>query len=118
VPAREVENESDEPLNSHLHLIRDWEARAAEVRFHAEQLASLSKCSLRQLERFFREKYRMSPQKWLDREQMRIAKGLLLEGMRVQDVADKVGFNHQSHFSRKFRQHFRLSPREFQTKGE
>jgi len=93
-----------------LQRIEDWEPRAREAQHHAAQLARLCKCSLRKLERFFQERFRLCPRQWLIGTRIRHAVELLQQGRPIKDVALEVGFKFPSGLCRFFRKTTGLPP--------
>ena len=52
-------------MNSHLDRIDDWPSLARAAHYRSEELASLADFSLRQLERYFAERFGKPPRAWL-----------------------------------------------------
>jgi hypothetical protein len=52
-------------MNGRLSRVTDWEHLARESGFHPARMASLCSVSQRQFQRFFKEKFRTSPRRWL-----------------------------------------------------
>jgi len=52
--------------------------------------------------------------RWFQRERIRAARRLLLDGRSVADAGDELGFANPFHFSRVFRRFEGVSPRLFQ----
>jgi AraC-like DNA-binding protein len=78
------------------------------------QLARLAHMSVRTFERRFRNSFRLTPQKYLRRLQLRMAsRALVYTGQTLVEVAIGCGFADQSHFTREFRRHFGRTPREY-----
>jgi AraC-like DNA-binding protein len=80
-------------------------------------LASLAKHAGMSISRFscvFREAFGTSPLEYVTDQRMREARRLLREpGRCVSEVAYAVGFQDSNYFSRAFKQHHGMSPREF-----
>jgi AraC family transcriptional regulator len=89
------------------------ETLAEAAQFSARKLAGLCNCSLRQLERNFRQGLGCSPQAWLNERKMRLAQQLLLAGEPVKKVAFDLGFKHVSHFCMWFKTVNRMTPKAF-----
>lgn len=59
-----------------------------------------------------------SPLQYLKATRLSRAKGLLLEGsVGVAEAAHRVGYENAAHFSREFKKHFHVSPKEAQSSG-
>jgi AraC-like DNA-binding protein len=79
-----------------------------------KQLAHVASLSPRQLSELFRRLLGMTPQQYLIEKRMQQAWQLLEAGhLRIQQVADRVGYSSLAAFSDRFRRHFGHSPRYF-----
>lgn len=79
-----------------------------------QQLASISKMSLRSFERQFLASFHLTPQKYLRKLRLRIASRALINANEsLSEVALNCGFADQSHFTREFRRQFGRTPREY-----
>ena len=76
------------------------------------QLAGVSDAYLR---RIFKKQYGISPAAYVIRERVRLSKDFLLriEGIRISEVSEKVGYRDPLYFSRLFKKHTGLSPSEY-----
>jgi len=101
------------------HLNRDMEditesvSLARKAGYRSRKLARLCQVSPRQLERYFRARYKRSPQEWLDEVRLHEAPDMLRKRKQVKEVAFELGFVHPSHFIRKFKQIYRCTPLKF-----
>lgn len=78
------------------------------------QLAGIANLSSRQLSELFRSQLGMTPQQYLIEKRMQSAWQLLEAGhLKVQRVADRVGYSSLAAFSDRFRKHFGYSPRNY-----
>ncbi len=98
---------------SHLDRFGDWTPLARAARYRSHGLASLCSVNLRQLERFFAQRFGESPRVWLDHQRMLKAAELLLRGDYVKTVAFDLHFKDAPHFCRRFKRHYGLSPLAF-----
>jgi transcriptional regulator GlxA family with amidase domain len=96
-----------------MTLEERWEHLAEAAGFEANKLAKLCGVSPRQLRRVFQRCLGRSPQAWLDEMRVWAAQDLLLAGQPVKDVAWELGFKQSSHFCRKFKERFNLTPTAF-----
>lgn len=83
---------------------RDWAELAAEAHYDAVSLARLCRVSRSTLERIFRQELQTTPQCWLEVMRDVAAVRMIDCGKRKKDIAELLGYNHQSHLSRKLRQ--------------
>ena len=97
--------------------VERWLALARKCHYNAKRLAEAEGVSIRQLERDFRLKLGLSPQRWLDLEKLTIAKELLLAGNAVKRVAIELDYKRPSHFCRHFKMLMGLTPVEFVLKS-
>ncbi len=80
----------------------------------AENLAELAGVSLRTLQRLFRDRFGTSPMSWLMEARLQEAARLIRAGDDpVTKIAYRVGFKDPSHFTRRFKSKFGVSPNEF-----
>jgi AraC-like DNA-binding protein len=80
----------------------------------ADDLASIAGVSLRTLQRLFRERFDTSPMTWLMEARLSEAARLIRAGDDpVTKIAYRVGFKDPSHFTRRFRGRFGVSPNEY-----
>jgi len=79
-----------------------------------QQLASVSKMSLRAFERQFLASFNLTPQKYLRKLRLRIAsRALIYTNESLSELALDCGFADQSHFTREFRRQFGRTPRDY-----
>jgi len=79
-----------------------------------QQLARVSKMSLRAFERQFLASFHLTPQKYLRKLRLRIAsRALIYTKESLSEVAMNCGFADQSHFTREFRRQFGRTPRDY-----
>ena len=56
----------------------------------------------------------MTPNEWIKITRLRKAAELILQGdLKIYEIAEAVGFNSQSYFSRTFAKHFHMSPTQY-----
>lgn len=101
-------------------LVSGFEPALAYMRDHYQrvitnqQLASVSKMSLRAFERQFLASFHLTPHKYLRKLRLRIAsRALIYTNESLSEVALSCGFADQSHFTREFRRQFGRPPREY-----
>ena len=79
-----------------------------------QQLAAVSKMSLRAFERRFLASFHLTPQKYLRKLRLRIAsRALIYTNESLSELALSCGFADQSHFTREFHRQFGHTPREY-----
>ncbi|MCF7853752.1 MAG: AraC family transcriptional regulator [Candidatus Pacebacteria bacterium] len=81
------------------------------------ELARACRVSVSTLAHAFKAETGYSVHAYILRQRVQKAKGLLLAGLRVGEASDRLGFSNPFHFSRVFRQHEGLSPRQFKQMG-
>jgi len=105
----------DDPIE---RLKQDLPARLRED-LTAESLAGIAGVSLRTLQRIFRERFDTSPMSWLMEARLLEAARLIRAGDDpVTKIAYRVGFKDPSHFTRRFKSRFGVSPNEYRRGGE
>jgi AraC-like DNA-binding protein len=78
------------------------------------ELARRAHMSVRAFERRFLAQFHVSPQKYLRKLRLRLAsRELVYTEARMAEVALRCGFADQSHFTREFRRHYGVTPREY-----
>ena len=78
------------------------------------QLARLAALSYCQLFRLFKSELGVSPQQYIERQRIELAKRLLaLNRLSVKEVAAQAGFVNQLYFSRRFQKATGLSPSQY-----
>jgi AraC-like DNA-binding protein len=115
LPAGEMPPSGDDPIE---RLKRNLPARLRED-LTAESLAEIAGVSLRTLQRIFRERFDTSPMSWLMEARLLEAARLIRAGDDpVTKIAYRVGFKDPSHFTRRFKSRFGVSPNEYRRAGE
>lgn len=77
-----------------------------------DQLAKASGVSQTHLIRLFRNHFQQTPIEWLWQLRLRHGKSLLEQsGLKIEEIAYRCGFQNPYHFSRRFKNEFRHSPR-------
>jgi AraC-like DNA-binding protein len=79
-------------------------------------IAGLCSISLRQLERFFVERFNRTPTSWAREVRCRLARKLVQEGWRGKEIANTLHYANESHLCREFKRAFGLPPRSFAVK--
>ena len=81
-----------------------------------QQLAAVSRMSLRAFEREFLSHFHLTPQRYLRKLRLRVAaRALVYTETPLVELALQCGFGDQSHFTRLFRQSFGRTPRAYRT---
>ena len=100
-------------------IMRSVNAHMSEADFNVDSLAVDVGISRAQLHRKMKEITGISSGKFLRNLRMEQAARLLREGrINVSQVADRVGYNDQAHFSTAFKAHYSMSPSEYAEKNK
>ena len=95
-------------------IMRSVNAHMSDSEYNVDMLASDVGLSRAQLHRKMKEMTGIATGKFLRNLRMEQAARLLREGkVNISQVADKVGYIDQAHFSSAFKNHFGMSPSEF-----
>ncbi|HWY74051.1 MAG TPA: helix-turn-helix domain-containing protein, partial [Verrucomicrobiae bacterium] len=86
---------------------------AALCGYSARQLAKLAQASRAHLGRCSQDLFGKSPQKLYDELRMRAAPEVLGRELSVKLAAGKLGFTQHSHFTREFKEFYRITPSKF-----
>ena len=97
-----------------LRRIREYIEGNIDQRISVELLAGLANLSVCYFVRAFKQSMGTTPHDYLIRQRVERTKHLLSGGdMPLSEIALAAGFADQSHFSRRFRQHVGMSPRDY-----
>ncbi|MCG8453105.1 MAG: AraC family transcriptional regulator, partial [Spirochaetales bacterium] len=103
------EDSHDERISRAISLIRNRFAADLSV----DDLADEAGMSPSVFHRAFKGITGSSPHQYLKTTRLHRAKGLIIgEGLPVNEAARLVGYENPAHFSREFKRHFRVSPRD------
>jgi transcriptional regulator GlxA family with amidase domain len=100
-------------MNGQLVHIQDWEGLAREARFRPADMAALCPTSLRQLERFFENRFQQTPSEWTRELRCRLARQLISQGWSNKAVAEELGFVDPAHLCHEFKRILGVPPRNF-----
>lgn len=102
-------------MNSRLDAITDWAARAQRANFHVATLAGQCEITERQLRRYFRMKFGMSPNLWLTDARLELIPPLIQRGQTIKEIAAQTGFSQQGNLTRRFKQEYHITPSSLRT---
>jgi AraC-like DNA-binding protein len=97
-------------MNTKLHWVKDWSERAQAVNYRVGELASQCGTSTSRLEKFFLQKFGMTPHELLRKSRLRRALRELVKGKAAKEAAYKAGYKQPSHFSREFKRVYGVPP--------
>ena len=100
-------------MNPRLLRITDWENLARQADFEPGKMADLCPVSIRQLERFFAERFHQTPREWAKALQCRLARGLIACGYSTKAAASELRFADESHFCHEFKRLYGVCPQTF-----
>ena len=106
-------NSNATTMSSRLDKVKEWSHLAKESRYCALSLATVTGVSSRQLRRYFADKHKTTPHKWLHELCMRRAVELLCEGELVRVVAEVLRYKDVAYFTQDFTAHFGICPSKF-----
>jgi AraC-like DNA-binding protein len=81
--------------------------------YDERKLAAQRQITLRQLQRQFHRELGRTPEAWLIELRMLDARQLLLEARQIKEVPFRLGVKHGSHFFRKFKETYGMTPLQF-----
>jgi AraC-like DNA-binding protein len=97
-------------MNSRLNDVRDWAELAHNANYGVHEIADRCEVSVRQLERFFRERTGESPHVWVNKVRQERAIAMLKDGFMVKEAAVNLGYKSVAHFSREFKRFHGFPP--------
>ncbi len=97
-------------MSSRLDRVKDWAAVATGCGYQVHEVARRVGCSERQVERYFRKRFGVSPKGWMDSMRMGIATERILQGEMVKVVASELHFKQRPSFSKFFKRHEGAAP--------
>lgn len=104
-------------MRSRLNRIQDWVVLVKRAEYEPRRLAQLCEISLRQLERFTRDRFGQTLKHWVRSLRLTEAEVLLRNGTSAKSTAIELGYKQLSHFSRDFKKHAGLAPAAFATEA-
>ena len=82
--------------------------------YYAPEVAVKLNMSVSKLNRLFRQLYASSLHSYVEEQRLEYAAGLLMSGdYTVTEAAIQAGYYHMSHFSKKFKERFGITPKKF-----
>ena len=104
-------------MSIRLNQVQNCRELAEQACWSDAQLAKKCGVTVRTPERHFLSQTRKSPKAWLGEERLRRAAELLQDDSSVKEVANRLGFTHQHHFSREFKRHQGYPPSQTTSSG-
>lgn len=100
-------------MSTRLEQITAWDAMAKKAGYRVEVLASTLGISRQALRKHTLQRVGVPTKAWLADLKMREARQLLKGYNRIKEIAQQVGFEHATHFSRAFRSVHGTNPKAF-----
>ena len=100
-------------MSSRLDRIRDWAELAAQAGYRPMIMAALAPASLRQLERYFVERFGKTPRDWARQLQCQRARELIERGYSNKATVAALRFTNEAEFCRVFKKVAGFSPQHF-----
>lgn len=105
-------------MHSQLDRVQNWPERARSSGYSASALAQNCRISVRQLERYFFDHFRRSPQQWLGELRLSRARELLRDGSTVKETAALLEYKNPTHFSHDFKKHYGMAPARYSSRNQ
>jgi AraC-like DNA-binding protein len=102
--------------NSRLDCIGEWESLAERAGYSPAGLAKICGVSQRHLRRWFQLRKGICPARWLAEQRLARGAASLQQGMLVKEASEQAGFKDPAHFTRKFIQHYGVSPSAYRSR--
>jgi len=93
-------------LNSNPNLLEI----AQQATWSVEEMAKLCKVSQDTLRRHIIQREGKTPEKWLAEQRFHLAIQQLRKGTSIKEIADSLGYQYQSNFTRKFKEFWDVCP--------
>src|SRR6185369_2762584 len=90
-------------MSSRLDRIGDWTELAKDAGYRPATMAALAPTSLRQLERYFVEKFGKTPREWARELQCQRARELIERGYSNKATVSALKFTNEAEFCRVFK---------------
>src|SRR5215831_11674253 len=102
-----------ESMSGKLSKVENWATLARGAGYRPSMMAALCAVSLRQLERFFVDRFGASPGKWTRELRIQAARDRISAGLSNKEVVDELRFANPSHLCHEFKRAFGVSPQSF-----
>jgi AraC family transcriptional regulator len=97
-----------------LRAVLDYVEDCPHQLLSLSELASVAGISRFHFSRPFRESMGISPIKYVERSRLEAARRMIVSGRQtLSQIAIATGFADQSHFTRRFKRHFAMTPAQF-----
>ena len=106
-------NKQDQLFIEELNKRIDANLADGAVDFSIDSLAQELGMSRSVLYRRIKGAFNLAPNEYLKSYKLKYAADLLLQGMRINEVADQLGFSSSSYFAKCFKEQFEMTPKEF-----
>lgn len=104
----------DEYPADFANILRYVKTHLADRSLNREQLAADAGISIRNLSRLFQKYMKMSISQYIMESRLKLAANMiLLPNLRINEIADKCGFGSAIYLTRIFKEHYKMTPREY-----
>ena len=114
IVTRKDNQKYESPHSAMIKYLRDYIEKSISENIRPENLAQHAKCSLRQLQRIFKEELNSNPGNFIVLIKLEKAAEMLLKGNKnITEIAFELGFASSSYFTQVFKKYFEKTPKEF-----
>jgi len=97
-------------MNTRLKYVTNWTDLAIAANWSVKTMSKNCGVSVETLRRHFIAQFGKAPRAWIAEKRLAQAHAILRKGMSVKEAATFLGYSQQTNFSRKFKDHWGVSP--------
>lgn len=98
------------------YRIREYLKEHYAEKINIGELGNRYYLSRENLTRLFKKTFQVSPYEYLIQVRMERAKKLMQQNLRLQEIAEQLGYSNENYFSKAFREFYGMTPTEFRAK--